>query len=397
MRLLTKQVLLDAVINSNIALKFNEHQKGALMRAAILRDDSGTLSIEDVTIDKPDRNEVLIKTVASGLCHSDLHFIDGSWSFLAMYPMLLGHEAAGVVQAVGEDVVGIQTGDHVITCLSMFCGYCERCLTGHSYICSERQQVQARQSGNQPRITDNDGAEVNQFTGIGSFGEEMLVHQNGVVKINNDMPLDRAALVGCGVTTGVGAVFRSAEVKPGSTVAVVGCGGVGISTIQGAHLAGARQIIAVDLEQQKLDWATQLGATHTVNPNDGDPVAQVLELTSGGVDYSFEAIGLKQTAEQAYGMIRAGGLATIMGMIPPGVNLEIPGADLFLSAKRLQGSIMGSNNFKVDMPHLCDLYLGGRLKLDEMVSRTITLDEINDGFTAMKNGEVVRAVIDFGI
>tara|TARA_B100001939_G_scaffold29686_1_gene23463 strand:- start:4793 stop:5923 length:1131 start_codon:yes stop_codon:yes gene_type:complete len=371
--------------------------KGVLMRAAILRDDSGTLNIEDVTIDKPDRNEVLIKTVASGLCHSDLHFIDGSWSFLAMYPMLLGHEAAGVVQAIGEDVVGIQAGDHVITCLSMFCGYCERCLTGHSYICSERQQVQARQPGNQPRIIDNDGAEVNQFTGIGSFGEEMLVHQNGVVKISNDMPLDRAALIGCGVTTGVGAVFRSAEVKPGSTVAVVGCGGVGISTIQGAHLAGARQIIAVDLEQQKLDWATQLGATHTVNPNDGDPVAQVLELTSGGVDYSFEAIGLKQTAEQAYGMIRAGGLATIMGMIPPGVNLEIDGADLFLSAKRLQGSIMGSNNFKVDMPHLCDLYLGGRLKLDEMVSRTITLDEINDGFTAMKNGEVVRAVIDFGI
>tara|TARA_B100000131_G_scaffold125433_1_gene122685 strand:+ start:252 stop:1382 length:1131 start_codon:yes stop_codon:yes gene_type:complete len=371
--------------------------KGVLMRAAILRDDSGTLNIEDVTIDKPDRNEVLIKTVASGLCHSDLHFIDGSWSFLAMYPMLLGHEAAGVVQAVGEDVVGIQAGDHVITCLSMFCGYCERCLTGHSYICSERQQVQARQPGNQPRIIDNDGAEVNQFTGIGSFGEEMLVHQNGVVKISNDMPLDRAALIGCGVTTGVGAVFRSAEVKPGSTVAVVGCGGVGISTIQGAHLAGARQIIAVDLEQQKLDWATQLGATHTVNPNDGDPVAQVLELTSGGVDYSFEAIGLKQTAEQAYGMIRAGGLATIMGMVPPGVNLEIDGADLFLSAKRLQGSIMGSNNFKVDMPHLCDLYLGGRLKLDEMVSRTITLDEINDGFTAMKNGEVVRAVIDFGI
>ena len=394
---MTKQVLLDAVISLEYYAKVQATPKGVLMRAAILRDDSGTLNIEDVTIDKPDRNEVLIKTVASGLCHSDLHFIDGSWSFLAMYPMLLGHEAAGVVQAVGEDVVGIQTGDHVITCLSMFCGYCERCLTGHSYICSERQQVQARQPGNQPRITDNDGAEVNQFTGIGSFGEEMLVHQNGVVKISNDMPLDRAALVGCGVTTGVGAVFRSAEVKPGSTVAVVGCGGVGISTIQGAHLAGARQIIAVDLEQQKLDWATQLGATHTVNPNDGDPVAQVLELTSGGVDYSFEAIGLKQTAEQAYGMIRAGGLATIMGMIPPGVNLEIDGADLFLSAKRLQGSIMGSNNFKVDMPHLCDLYLGGRLKLDEMVSRTITLDEINDGFTAMKNGEVVRAVIDFGI
>jgi len=367
------------------------------MKAAILRDDSGSLDIEDVTIDKPDRNEVLIQTVASGLCHSDLHFIDGSWAMLAMYPMLLGHEAAGIVQAVGDDVVGIDIGDHVITCLSMFCGHCDRCLTGHSYICSERGEVQDRPQGQKPRITDGDGVSVNQFTGIGSFGQEMLVHQNGVVQISPEMPLDRAALIGCGVTTGVGAVFRSAEVKPGSTVAVVGCGGVGISSIQGAHLAGARQIIAVDLEEQKLDWATQLGATHTVNPNDGDPVAQVLELTGGGVDYSFEAIGLKLTAEQAYGMIRPGGLATVMGMIPPGVNLEIPGTDLFLSAKRLQGSIMGSNNFKVDMPHLCDLYLGGRLKLDEMVSRTITLEEINDGFDAMKNGEVVRAVIDFGI
>tara|TARA_B100000686_G_scaffold345077_2_gene428952 strand:- start:465 stop:1238 length:774 start_codon:yes stop_codon:yes gene_type:complete len=253
-----------------------------------------------------------------------------------------------------------------------------------------------RPADQEPRITDADGAAINQFTGLGSFGQEMLVHQNGVVRISPDMPLDRAALIGCGVTTGVGAVFRSAEVEPGSTVAVIGCGGVGISSIQGAHLAGARQIIAVDLEEQKLEWATQLGATHTVNPSDGDPVAQVLELTGGGVDYSFEAIGLKQTAEQAFGMIRAGGLATVMGMIPPGVNLEIPGTDLFLGAKRLQGSMMGSNNFKVDMPHLCDLYLGGRLKLDEMVSRTITLDEINEGFDAMKNGEVVRAVIDFG-
>jgi S-(hydroxymethyl)glutathione dehydrogenase/alcohol dehydrogenase len=209
------------------------------------------------------------------------------------------------------------------------------------------------------------------------------------------MPLDRAALIGCGVTTGVGAVFKSAKVEAGSTVAVVGCGGVGISAIQGAHLAGARQIIAVDLEPKKLEWAGQLGATHTVNPSDGDPVAQVQELTGGGVDYSFECIGLKITAEQAYGMIRPGGLATVIGMIPLGVNLEIPGADLFLNAKRIQGSLMGSNNFKVDMPHLCDLYLGGRLKLDEMVSRTIGLDEINEGFAAMKSGDVVRSVIAF--
>jgi S-(hydroxymethyl)glutathione dehydrogenase/alcohol dehydrogenase len=363
------------------------------MRAALLRDDSGNLNVEDVSIDTPDRNEVLIQTVASGLCHSDLHFIDGTWP--AAYPMLLGHEAAGVVQAVGEDVQGIAVGDHVISCLSIYCGHCDRCLTGHSYLCQNRATTADRAPDAKPRITDADGNAVIQFTGLGSFGEEMLVHQNGVVKISPDMPLDRAALIGCGVTTGVGAVFRSAEVKPGSTVAVIGCGGVGISAVQGAHLAGARMIIAVDLAANKLEWATGLGATHTVNPADGDPVAAVHELTGGGVDYSFECIGLKQTAEQAYGMIRQGGLATVMGMIPLGVNLEIPGADLFLGAKRLQGSLMGSNNFKVDMPHLCDLYMSGRLKLDEMVSRTITLDEINEGFDAMKSGEVVRSVIQY--
>ena len=363
------------------------------MRAALLRDESGQLNVEDISIDKPERNEVLMQTVASGLCHSDLHFIDGTWP--AAYPMLLGHEAAGVVQAVGEDVQGIEAGDHVISCLSIYCGHCDRCLTGETFLCQNRHTVSARAEGAAPRLTDADGTAINQFTGLGSFGEEMLVHQNAVVKITPDMPLDRAALIGCGVTTGVGAVFKSAAVAPGSTVAVVGCGGVGISAIQGAHLVGARQIIAIDLEPKKLEWASQLGATHTVNPSDGDAVAQVHELTGGGVDYSFECIGLKATAEQAYGMIRPGGLATIIGMVPLGVNLEIPAADLFLNAKRLQGSLMGSNTYKVDMPHLCDLYLNGRLKLDEMVYRTITLDEINDGFDAMKKGEVVRSVIQY--
>ncbi len=363
------------------------------MRAALLRDDSGKLTLEDVSVDTPHRNEVLVQTVASGLCHSDLHFIDGTWP--ASYPMLLGHEAAGIVQAVGEDVVGFEPGDHVISCLSVFCGSCERCLTGHSYLCENRTAIADRGPDNPPRVSDAEGTPVPQFTGLGSFAEEMLVHQNALVKVSPDMPLDRAALLGCAVTTGVGAVFRSAAVRPGSTVAVVGCGGVGISAVQGAHLAGARQIIAVDLEPRKLEWASQLGATHTVDAGEGDPVEAVRELSGGGVDYSFECIGLKATSEQAYGMIRAGGLATVVGMVPLGVSLEIPGADLFLGAKRLQGSFMGSNNFRVDMPHLCDLYLGGRLKLDEMVSKTITLEEINDGFDAMKAGEVVRSVIQF--
>ena len=363
------------------------------MQAAVMRDDSGILQIEELQIDSPIRNEVLIRTVASGLCHSDLHFIDGTWPSLA--PVVLGHEAAGVVEAVGEGVDEFQPGDHVISCISMFCGRCERCLTGHSYLCERRGTMMERAKGAPPRLTDSTGQPVSPFGGLATFAEQMLVRDTAIVKVPDAMPLDRAALIGCGVTTGVGAVFRSAEVKPGSTVAVVGCGGVGISAVQGAHLAGARQIVAIDLEPRKLEWATQFGATHTVNPSDGDPVAQVQALTGGGVDYSFECIGLKATAEQAFDMIRAGGLATIIGMIPPGVNLEISGVDLFMSAKRMQGSLMGSNNFPIDMPHLCDLYLGGRLKLDEMVSRSISIDEINEGFAAMKNGEVVRAVIDF--
>ncbi len=363
------------------------------MRAALLRDDSGVLAIEDVNIDSPRRNEILIRVVASGICHSDLHFLDGTWP--ASYPMLLGHEAAGVIEAVGDDVVDFAPGDHVITCLSMFCGRCERCLTGQSYLCPNARRMQSRPRGETPRLTTLEGEAINQFTGLGSFAEQMLVHQNAAVKVTDDMPLDRAALIGCAVTTGVGAVFRTAAVRPGSTVAVIGCGGVGISAIQGAHLAGARQVIAIDLEPRKLQWALELGATHTVNPADGDPVAQVRELTGGGVDYSFECIGLKQTAEQAYFMIRTGGMATVMGMVPLGVNLEIPGADLFLGSKRLQGCTMGSNNFIADMPQLVDLYLGGRLKLDEMVSRTIGLDEVNEGFDAMKRGEVLRTVIAF--
>jgi S-(hydroxymethyl)glutathione dehydrogenase/alcohol dehydrogenase len=364
------------------------------MRGAVMRDDSGILTIEDLNLDSPQRDEVHVKIAASGLCHSDLHFIDGSWP--SRYPTVLGHEAAGVVMAVGEDVVGFAEGDHVISCISAFCGHCEQCLTGHSFLCQNRTAMTERGAGQPPRLTDSSGEPVIGFGGLATFAEEMVVNQRTIVKIPDEMPLDRAALIGCGVTTGVGAVFRSAKVEAGSTVAVIGCGGVGLSAVQGAHLAGARKVIAIDLEPRKLDWARDFGATHTINPGDGDPVAAVRELTGGGVDYSFECIGIKTTAEQAFAMISDGGLATIIGMMAPGVNIEIPGVELFLRAKRLQGSLMGSNNFTVDMPHLCDLYLGGRLKLDEMVSATITLDDINDGFAAMQAGEVVRSVIDFG-
>jgi S-(hydroxymethyl)glutathione dehydrogenase/alcohol dehydrogenase len=360
------------------------------MRAALLREIPGKLEIDEVEVSDPGPHEVLVRTVAAGLCHSDLHFMEGKYPWPT--PGVMGHESAGVVEAVGDQVTYVQPGDHVITCLSVYCGDCEPCLTGHLSICVGKEATR-RAPGEPPRLT-HAGQEAYPLIDMGSFAEQMLVHEHGVVKIRKDMPLDRAALIGCGVTTGVGAVFNTAKVEPGSTVAVVGCGGVGLNCIQGAAIAGAGKVIAVDMLESKLELARLFGATHTVDASQGDPVGQVRDLAGGGVHYAFEAIGLKQTAEQAFGMLRNGGTCTVIGMIPLGESVEIPGYELLME-KRLIGSNMGSNRARVDMPRYIDLYLDGRLKLDELVSRRITLDEVNDGFDAMKAGEVARSVIMF--
>jgi S-(hydroxymethyl)glutathione dehydrogenase/alcohol dehydrogenase len=235
---------------------------------------------------------------------------------------------------------------------------------------------------------------VNQYLHLSSFAEQMLIHEQALVKIDRDMPLDKAALIGCGVTTGLGAVFRTARVAPGETVAVIGCGGIGLSAVQGARIAGANKIVAVDTAVSKLELAEQMGATHVVDASDDDPVEAVKELTGGGVHHAFEAVGLKQTAEQAYQMLRNGGQATVIGMIPVGTKIEVHGPDL-LYEKTLTGSNMGSNQFRTDMPRFVDMYLTGRLHLDEMVSKRIRLDEINGGFEDMKSGNVARSVIVF--
>lgn len=360
------------------------------MRAAVLETCPGELIVQEVSIDKPGPNEVLVRTVAAGLCHSDLHFMEGLYP--QKCPAILGHESAGVIEAVGAGVTYVSPGDHVITCLSAYCGSCEYCLTGRLYTCQNRAAIE-RPAGSPPRLSKN-GEMLNQFMRLSSFAEQMLVHEHAVVKISKDMPLDRAALIGCGVTTGVGAVFRTARVEPGQTVAVIGCGGIGLNAVQGARIAGAGRIIAVDLNETKLEMAQQFGATDVVNASQGDPVAMVKELTGGGVDHAFEAIGLKLTAEQAFAMLRAGGAATVIGMIPMGTKIEIHGYEL-LGDKRIQGSNMGSNRFRVDMPRYVDLYLQGRLKLDELVSARISLDQINEGFATMKGGAVARSVIMF--
>ena len=361
------------------------------MKAAVLNAIPGQLEIEDITVDVPGPREVLIKTTAAGLCHSDLHFMEGKYPYPC--PAVLGHESAGVVEAVGADVRYVQPGDHVITCLSAFCGYCEQCISGHLSLCENKDTHLVRGSDEAPRLSRN-GEPVNSFLHLSSFAEQMLIHEHALVKIDPDMPLDKAALIGCGVTTGLGAVFRTARVEPGSTVAVIGCGGIGLSAVQGARIAGANKIIAVDMVASKLELAQTMGATHVVDASDGDPVAQVKELTGGGVHNSFEAVGLKDTAEQAFNMLRRGGQATVIGMIPIGTSIEVHGVEL-LGEKKLTGSNMGSNQFRTDMPRFVDMYLDGRLLLDEMVSQTIALDDINAGFDEMKTGKVARSVIAF--
>ena len=359
------------------------------MKAAVLREHNKPLVIEEVQVSKPGPREVLVRTVAAGVCHSDVHFMDGSYPY--MLPTILGHESAGIVEEVGSSVTYVKKGDHVITCLSAFCGHCDKCLTGHLSLCSSPDV--SRKEDEESRLIQ-DSNPIHQFLNLSSFAEMMLIHEHALVKVREDMPFDRAALIGCSTTTGVGAVFHTAGVEPGSKVAVIGCGGVGLAAINGAAIAGAAEIIAVDMVDSKLELAKALGATHTVNAGNCDAVGEVQELTKGGCDYTFEAIGLKATAEQAFKMLGAGGTATVIGMIPVGTMIEIHGAEL-LSEKKIQGSNMGSNRFRVDMPRFVDVYLSGKLHLDQMISKHIKLEDVNDALQALKTGQEARHVIMF--
>jgi len=359
------------------------------MKAAVLREVGKPLQIEDVQINKPGPHEVLIRTAAAGVCHSDLHFIEGSYPH--PLPAVLGHESAGVVEAIGSEVRTVKVGDHVITCLSAFCGHCEHCLTGHLSLCQSPDTK--RKADEEPRLSQG-GKPLPQFLNLSSFAEQMLITEHACVAIRKDMPLDRAALIGCGVMTGVGSVFHGSKVRPGETVVVIGCGGVGLAAINGAAIAGAGRVIAVDMSKSKDNMAKHFGATDFICASETDAVKEVLEMTKGGVHHSFEAVGLKKTSEQAFQMLKRGGTANIIGMIPIGQSIELPGF-AFLGEKRIQGSAMGSNQFPVDMPRLVDMYMAGKLKLDEMVSRRIKLEQVNGAFAEMKRGEIARSVIVF--
>ncbi|HKS92035.1 MAG TPA: Zn-dependent alcohol dehydrogenase [Tepidiformaceae bacterium] len=357
------------------------------MKAAVMYAPKQRLVIEDITIDEPQANEVLIKTGASGVCHSDLHFMEGSYPYPV--PVVLGHESAGTVEKVGPGVTRVKPGDRVVVAFVTSCGACDYCVTGKPGLCVNQMSL-----GRIGRISLN-GQPMMQFANMSAFAEYQLVHQNACVHVPDGVPLEVACLVGCSVMTGVGAVSNTAKIPVGSTVAVIGAGGVGLNIIQGAALAGASRIIAVDLLENKLAAAKEFGATDTVDASSTDAVTQVIGLTGGGVDYAFEAIGLAKTAQQCWQMLKPGGKAVVVGMIPVGQDVSVPGSEFIFGEKSILGSFYGSTRQTYDMPWLMELYRQKRLKIDELISRRYRLEEINEAYDALKNGEVNRSVITF--
>ncbi len=361
------------------------------MKAAILEQPGQPLVIDDLQIAKPGPHEVLIRTAACGLCHSDLHFLEGTYPH--PLPAVPGHEAAGIVEAVGSAVTTVKPGDAVVTCLSAFCGHCEYCVTGRMALCLGGNT--RRDPSEDPRLSrSSDGSVVHQMLNLSAFAEMMLVHEHACVAINPDMPLDRAAVIGCAVTTGAGTVFNACKVTPGESVAVVGCGGVGLATVNAAKIAGAGRIIAADPIPEKRELARKLGATDVLDPTAPDAAQELLEMTKGGVDHAIEAVGRPASAQFAVNALKRGGTATILGMLPLSEQVSLSAMDL-LSGKKLQGAIMGMNRFPVDLPRLVDFYMRGLLDLDTIIAERISLSEVNEGFEKMKQGHTARSVIVF--
>ncbi|MBK0329005.1 Zn-dependent alcohol dehydrogenase [Rhodobacteraceae bacterium F11138] len=361
------------------------------MKAAILHEFGADLAIEDVTLGNPGHNEVRVEVAATGLCHTDLHFMRGHLPLET--PAVLGHETAGVVRAVGAGVSYLKPGDHVIGCLSAFCGCCEMCLSGRPSIC-EGSDVLHRGENDTPRLS-RAGKPVTQFMNLSGFAEEILVHEHALTKVDSAMPLDRAALIGCGVMTGWGAVTRTAQLRAGETVAVFGCGAVGLSTVQAARIAGATVIVAVDLNDDRLATAQAFGATHTINPGSVDAVDEILAATNGkGVNFAFDAVGNPALVKQCFLSTRKAGTTIMIGLMGLQQEVALPFGH-FIAERKVMGCDMGSNQFRTDMPRLARLYMDGRLNLDDMLTARLPIERINDGFAAMDRGEGIRTIIDF--
>jgi S-(hydroxymethyl)glutathione dehydrogenase / alcohol dehydrogenase len=363
------------------------------MRAAVLYESNKPMVIEDVQLDDPQPGEVLVKIAASGVCRSDLHVLNGEWR--APMPIVLGHEASGTIEAVGPNVTRVKPGDPIVLSFAPNCGYCVYCTTGRPHLCST---MRAEKAGMLPGGTSRlhkGGELIHHFGRTASFAEYAVIHESGAVPISGEVSLEVAALVGCSVTTGVGAVLNTAKVPAGSTVAVIGCGGVGLNVIQGARLVNAAAIIAVDVSEDKLAFAKRFGATHLVNAREDDPVAAIKKLTDGGADFAFEALGTAPTIRVAVDAIRSGGMAVIVGMAPHGEEAHIDAYMLTWAEKTLKGSYYGSARTRIDMPMLLALANAGKLDLGDLVTRRSPLEEINESYSALDRGALGRGLIVF--
>lgn len=366
------------------------------MKAAVLMDYGQRVTVEDVQLRGPKKEEVLVKMKAAGVCHSDLHVVQADLPLPV--PMVLGHEGAGVVEEVGEGVTHVKKGDHVLLNWIPNCGKCYYCLKGRKDMCdlAQRSAEYGTLLDGTTRFYKGD-QEIYQFSMTGTFSEYTVVPANGVIPIRSDVPFPQASLVGCGALTGVGAVINTAKVTPGSSVIVIGAGGVGLNVIQGAKLAGAAKIIAVDVVPEKFDMAKQFGATHTIHAAEEDVIDAVLSLTDGrGADFSFEVIGRTETIAQAYNVLGKCGLGVVVGISPPNVNVSINAFSLPSQGKTLTGSWYGQSNPAIDIPMLLDLYMAKKLKLNELISKSYdSLEGINLAFDDLAVGKVARSIINF--
>ena len=358
--------------------------------AAVLYDVRKPLVVEDVDLLEPGPHEVLVRWKANGVCHSDLHVMTGDYPH--PLPVVLGHEAAGIVEKIGPGVETVAPGDHVCSSYIPSCGKCWYCIGGQPTMCALRDKPRWFMLDGTPRLQKN-GQGLHHFLQVSGYATHAVLPDVSVIPIRKDAPLDVVCLVSCGVLAGAGPVFNRAKVPPGASVAVWGCGGVGLNTIQAARLVGAGKIIAVDVVKQKLEWAQEFGATHVVDASADDPVARVQALSgTGGVDYAFEVVGTQKTIEQALLATHRGGTCVIVGVSPAGTKVSVD-PSLFLQQRVLTGSSFGAGHQRTDVPMLIDLYMSGRYRLDELITRRVALGELNHAFDLMLRGEVKRSVV----
>ena len=359
------------------------------MKAAVCREFGAPLTIEEARLDPPQAGELTVKIAACAICHSDITYMQGGWG--GTLPAVYGHEAAGTVEQVGPGVADIAPGDHVVVTLIRSCGTCHYCLQGKPVLCEGRFRLDA-----EGPIHTLDGAPLYQAMRTGAFAERVTVHASQVAVIPKDVPFDCASLLACGVITGLGAVFNTAQVPAGSEVVVIGTGGVGLNSVQGAALCGARSVVAVDLSDSKLAAARRFGATHTLNPARDDLPAAVRQLTGGrGADHVFVTVGAKTAVEQSFDLLARGGSTVIVGMPPSGVITGFDPSNVASYGQRVLGSKMGSARIRIDIPMLVDLYRQGRLKLDELISGRFPLEEVNAAVAGVTRGEALRNVLVF--